>query len=533
MANRLNRLTHNDVSHIKTAMPTFAYSFPSEFCEPFSLAPDQLLLALSNPLLETGDMKKSLQHLLIEGIGDNLPGLGHLLTQVKDRKASLLSRYNVQSTLSELRKKKLDRREGILQEGTGLPDRRGAAQDDDKQGGGGVLDFREEKQRAQRSSTPPFVSIVELLEALAEQVRFTGTEVLAAEESAEFLERLTLLLKVERDLQRAIWGFDLEAIDSRSIGEVLGNESRQIWETLKLVKDTLLEAGLLQEWKDTHRLSRKAFHMLSSKLLKDIVDLLKHGGAGDRVSRFAIGGGIDNTLTRPYDFSLPLNLNIPRTLMNTVMRQGQKLPLVLKPDDFEVYEPERTTRCATVLMLDMSKSMKDRNNFLTAKKVVLALNDLIQRKFPRDALTVVGFSTIARVLPPEDLPYVLWDAGQPYTNIQDGLRLSSKILRRQGIRSRHIILITDGEPTAHSENGRLFFQFPPHPRSLEQTLEEVKRCTRQGIVISTFMLAKSNPLTNFVEELTKINQGRAYFADADHLGQSIIVNYLIGRQRSP
>jgi uncharacterized protein with von Willebrand factor type A (vWA) domain len=132
-------------------------------------------------------------------------------------------------------------------------------------------------------------------------------------------------------------------------------------------------------------------------------------------------------------------------------------------------------------------------------------------------------------LTPEELPYVLWDFDQPYTNIQDGLRLSSRILQCRGFRSRQIILITDGEPTAHSEGAGLFFQYPPHPDTMIHTLEAVKRCTRQGITINTFMLVKSNPLTNFVQEMTKINQGKAYYADAEHLGQSIIVDYLTGR----
>lgn len=131
---------------------------------------------------------------------------------------------------------------------------------------------------------------------------------------------------------------------------------------------------------------------------------------------------------------------------------------------------------------------------------------------------------------PEELPYLLWDADQPYTNIQDGLRFSRRILQRQGYHNKQIILITDGEPTAHSEGSKLYFQFPPHPKTIEYTLEEVKQCTRDGILIHTFMLVKSNPLTNFVEEVTKINQGKAYFTDSGNLGEYIILNYLIRKR---
>ena len=510
-------------------MPTFSYSLPTEtfiFTQP---APEELLLALADPLLKTGDMKKSLQELFNTGIEKRLPGLSYLLKQAKDVKTSMLRAYDLQATLKNL-KEQAQHADERHQDGVGLPDRRGRSLDNTKAGGRRILDLLHEQHKAHKLPQEPLADFIDFLENLAQKQQFAGKKSIPPEEVADFLMRISLLLKVERDLQRAIWGYDLDAVDSENIGEALGTESLVIWESLKKIKKSLAESGLLEAWKDSQRLSRKAFHILSSKLLKNIFDLLKRDLAGDRAYRLVAGGGIDNTVTKSYEFGMPLNLNLPRTLMNTVMRQGATVPLVPHPDDFEVYEPERTTRCATVLMLDMSKSMKDRDNFFTAKKVVLALNDLIRRKFPRDALKIVGFSTIARELTPEELPYVLWDTDQPYTNIQDGLRLSSRILQRRGFRSRQIILITDGEPTAHSDGTKLFFQYPPHPDTIIHTLEAVKRCTRQGIVINTFMLVKSNPLTNFVEELTKINQGKAYYADADHLGQSIIVNYLRGRR---
>lgn len=510
-------------------MTTFVYSLSSRFREESRPTPEQLLLTLSDSLLATGDMKKSLQDLLIGGMNHRLPGLSHMLTQVKQIKASLLREYDVRHALASFQEKLRQRDD--LQEAAGLSDRRGTARDTEKTGGRSILDLAEQRHKAHQSKQHPLASTVALLEELTRQMHVTGTKPLAPEHMFEFIDRITLVLQVERDLQRAVWGFDLEAIDAAGITALLGPEGRAIWENLKQIKSELERAGLLEAWKDTHRLTRKAFRIISSKLLKDILDLLQRDLAGSHTNRFAAGGGIDNMSTRPYEFGLPLHLHLSKTGMNAVMRHGKGLPLSFKPEDFEVYDPEPATRCATVLMLDMSKSMKDRNNFLMAKKVILALHDLMSRKFPRDLLEIVGFSTIARIISPEQLPYLLWDAEQPYTNIQDGLRLSLAILRRSGYHNQQIILITDGEPTAHAERGNLYFQFPPHPRTLVQTLEEVKRCTRQGVVITTFMLVKSNPLTNFVEEVAKINQGRAYYADADHLGESVIVNYLTGRQR--
>ena len=441
-------------------MPTFSYSLPSKAYQQNQPSPEDLLLALADPLLKTGDMKKSLQELLNTGVENRLPGLAHLLNQTKELKASLLNAYDLQTTLTNL-KQPAQHDDMSAQDGFGLPDHQGGAQDETHAGGRHILDLHQEHRRAHQRphKLPP--DFIGFLADLAEKHKSSGSKSLPPEDVIGFLERISLLLKVERDLQRAIWGYDLDAIDSENIGEALGTEALQIWESLKRIKKSLEAAGLLESWKNSQKLSRKAFQLLSSKLLKDIFDLLKRDLAGDRPYRVAAGGGIDNTVTRPYEFGMPLNLNLSRTLMNTVMRLGATVPLAPSPDDFEMYEPERTTRCATVLMLDMSKSMKDRDNFFTAKKVVLALNDLIRRRFPRDALAIVGFSTTARQLTPEDLPYVVWDFDQPYTNIQDGLRLSSRILQRRGFRGRRIILITDGEPTAHSEGTNLFFQYPP------------------------------------------------------------------------
>ena len=505
-------------------MPLFQYSLPSEtLSDPFP-SPEQILFALSEPLLETGDIKLSLQNLLIKGLGKNLKGLSHLLKEVKKIKTSLLEHYDPLPALESL-KKALQEKKGNLAS-MGLPDRGGASLDSHKKGGSRLLDLSEEKEKIKKASQKSLSPLVAALEELVDKFHFTGSKSFSPEEALSIIERMGLILQVESDFQRAIWGYDLNAIDSRNIKDLLGEEGNQAWEVLKKIKTELTRSGLLEEWASTCRLTQKGFRVLSSKLLKEILDLIKKDLVGKHPSKFSGEGRIDITTSRPYEFGLPFHINLSKTLMNATMRQRRCTPLSLKAEDFEVYDPEHSTRCATVLMLDMSKSMKDRNNFLTAKKVALALNDLIRRKFRRDYLEIIGFSTLARKLLPEELPYILWDADQPYTNIQEGLRLSLRVLRRQGFYNKQVILITDGEPTAHSEDGKLYFQFPPHPRTVEYTLKEVKQCTREGIVIHTFMMAKSNPLTNFVEELTKINQGLAFYADSDSLGKHIIVNYL-------
>jgi uncharacterized protein with von Willebrand factor type A (vWA) domain len=176
-------------------------------------------------------------------------------------------------------------------------------------------------------------------------------------------------------------------------------------------------------------------------------------------------------------------------------------------------------------MLDLSMSMPMRDNFLPAKKVAMALHSLISSQFPRDYLGIVGFSEVARVLTPEQLPEVSWDFVYG-TNMQHALVLSRRLLARQS-GTKQIIMITDGEPTAHiTATGDVFFNYPPVQETVEATLREVLRCTREGIRINTFMLDATNSLTSFIERLTQMNRGRAFFTTAENLGDYVLVDFI-------
>jgi uncharacterized protein with von Willebrand factor type A (vWA) domain len=176
-------------------------------------------------------------------------------------------------------------------------------------------------------------------------------------------------------------------------------------------------------------------------------------------------------------------------------------------------------------MLDLSLSMPMRDNFLAAKKVAMALHSLISSMYPRDYLGIVGFSEVARVLKPEQLPEVSWDFVYG-TNMQHGFLLSRQLLGRQS-GTKQIIMITDGEPTAHIEpGGGVFFNYPPVPETVEATLREVARCTRDGIRINTFMLDANSYLKAFVEKLTRMNGGRAFFTTPETLGDYVLVDFI-------
>jgi len=184
-----------------------------------------------------------------------------------------------------------------------------------------------------------------------------------------------------------------------------------------------------------------------------------------------------------------------------------------------------------VLMLDMSGSMARDEKFFAAKKVALALHTLIQTQFPHDNLKLVGFSSYARPLKEKDLACLNWDLENPYTNMEEGLILAKKILTREHAPNKQIIIVSDGEPTAHLENGKVFFQFPPHPKTLAKTLQEFKKCAAAGIQLNIFMLGQDAPLIQFVQQVSKINRGKAFYTTPNNLGRYLLVDFLSQKRK--
>ena len=225
------------------------------------------------------------------------------------------------------------------------------------------------------------------------------------------------------------------------------------------------------------------------------------------------------------------DLDIQRTLMNSLSRQGPGTPVALRPDDFEVHRTELLTQASTVLMLDVSRSMVMRGYFFVAKKMALALETLIRTQFPRDNLYLLVFCDRARQIKPNELAEMNWDYEMYGTNMQHAMQVARKLLARHKSGTRQIIMVTDGEPTAHIESGDVFFAYPPTRRTMHETMAEVVRCTRAGIVINTFMLDRTQYLTAFVEQMTSINRGRAFYVAPGRLGDYVLVDYLAQKRR--
>ena len=198
---------------------------------------------------------------------------------------------------------------------------------------------------------------------------------------------------------------------------------------------------------------------------------------------------------------------------------------------FEVFRNEHMTRSSTVLLLDQSRSMGLFSNWQAAKKVTLALMALMRSQYPRDSLHIVGFSDYAREIKEEEMAKCSWNAWVSGTNLHHALMLARKLLSKEKGGTRQILVVTDGEPTAHLEGERAFFAYPPSQRTELETLKEVRKCTQEDIVINTFMLENNYQLVNFVERMTRINNGRAFYSSAANLGEYLLVDYVSNRRK--
>jgi uncharacterized protein with von Willebrand factor type A (vWA) domain len=246
----------------------------------------------------------------------------------------------------------------------------------------------------------------------------------------------------------------------------------------------------------------------------------------------ATGEGVERLPeTRGWEFGDSLDqLDAPRSLQNAMRRTHGRLELA--EEDLEVHETEHLTSCATVVAIDISHSMVlyGEDRITPAKKVALALTELITTKYPKDHLSVILFGDRAERIGLSDLPYV--EAGPYHTNTREALQLARGLLSRQKQPNKQVFLVTDGKPSAITENGRIFKNpFGLDMRIVTKTLEEADLCRRQRVVITTFMLATDPMLTEFVERLTQVNRGRAYFASPYNLGEFILADYIRNRRR--
>jgi uncharacterized protein with von Willebrand factor type A (vWA) domain len=359
--------------------------------------------------------------------------------------------------------------------------------------------------------------------------QFEGMDPLDMSSANSLMSELGDLDQLEQLMRGAPNPGALAEADIDRVRELLGDESAASLERMSEITRMLTEAGLIEQREGRVELTPKGMRKLGQNALAELFRKLDRDQLGRHELESRGSGHERNHQTKPYEWGDPFNLSIGRTIRNAIVR-GETSPVRLVPDDFEIEETEHIVRSSTVLMLDLSLSMPMRDNFLPAKKVAMALHSLISMQYPRDYLGIVGFSEVARILTAEQLPEVSWDFVYG-TNMQHGFQLARQLLSRQS-GTKQIIMITDGEPTAHiNAHGEPEFHYPPIKATVDATLLEVARCTRDDIRINTFMLDPDRSLQRFIEQLTQLNGGRAFFTTPQTLGDYVLVDFIEQRRQ--
>jgi len=282
------------------------------------------------------------------------------------------------------------------------------------------------------------------------------------------------------------------------------------------------------------KITDKSIDFLGFKTLKDLLGSLGHSSFGAHDTRDLATGVESSGASKIYEFGDSMNLDVNQTLFSALSREGLKLPLNLEYRDLHVHQSEYQSSCATVLMLDCSHSMilYGEDRFTPAKKVAMALAHLIRVQYPGDSLRCVLFHDSAEELRIEELARV--QVGPYYTNTREGLILAQRLLEQEKKDMKQIIMITDGKPSALTlEDGRVYKNaFGLDPLVISRTLEEVSRCKRKGILINTFMLASDYGLVNFIQKVTELCRGKAYFTTPYTLGQYLLMDYMNRKTRT-
>jgi uncharacterized protein with von Willebrand factor type A (vWA) domain len=378
-----------------------------------------------------------------------------------------------------------------------------------------------------------------------QQESMTGDAPLGLGDATTAVADLADLADLEAALGQDYPGARLDDIDEESIRRSLGRQAVDDMEALRQIERELERQGYLQRTAGKLELTPKAVRRLGETALRQIFADLPEGRLGDHDQHDAGQAGERTGATRPWQFGDEQAIDTPTTVRNALLRDatairdratdapgpGNDLPRVrLSPEDFEVGETERRSAAAVCLLVDLSYSMALRGTWGVAKQTALALHALIRSQYPQDAIQVVGFSNYARELRETDLAGLGWDMVQG-TNLHHALVLAGRFLDQRPEHDPVVLIVTDGEPTAHlRRDGQYWFDWPPAPETLELTLAEVDKMTRRRALLNIFMLADDERLTAFVEEVARRNGGRVLRAQPDRLGEYVVRDFLRTRR---
>jgi uncharacterized protein with von Willebrand factor type A (vWA) domain len=360
---------------------------------------------------------------------------------------------------------------------------------------------------------------------------FRGEQPMDMQQAMQAMAEMGQLNDMEAMMRQAASPAQLSEVDIDKVRDLLGDSAAKSLQKLAEMTKVLEEAGLINNKEGRLEVTPRGLRAIGNNALREMFNKLSKDKLGQhRIPRE--GSGHERTYdSKPYEFGDPFRLDLQRTIRNAISRQGSGTPVRLSPEDFEIERTEHTTQASTVLLLDLSFSMVQADRFVPAKKVAIAMHSLISSQFPRDFLSIIGFSSIAYPLRPDQLPEVSWDR-EYGTNMHHAFALARKQLAGKA-GTKQIIMITDGEPTSHiTPEGYPIFTYPYIQESVELAMREVMRLTKEGITLNSFVLDANGSLRQIIEQMAEINKGRAFFTSADTLGDYVLVDFLENRRRT-
>lgn len=343
--------------------------------------------------------------------------------------------------------------------------------------------------------------------------------------AVDAMERLHDFEDLDRSMRGDYAGASIDDVDEDAVRRTLGEDAVRDVRRLKEIERALERAGLVTRREGRLDVTPRGARKLGERALVKVFEQLRRDREGTHEAHEAGGQAEPTGATRPWRFGDAGQIAVQRTVFNAVLRSGPGSVVRLHPDDFELVEAEQRTETATALLLDLSFSMPLRGHFVHAKKMALALHALIEGRYPHDTLYMIGFSDYARRMEPQDLTAAGWERVYG-TNMQHAFHLAGRLLAQHPRASRQVIMVTDGEPTAHLEGDEAFFSWPPVPKTIQLTLAEAVRLSRSGVTMNVFMLEDSPGLIRFMERLAELTAGRVFLMDDREIGEFIVRDYV-------
>lgn len=545
---------------------------PINFPSPTAPPPDLVSPAFEH-LLAYGDMRHLTEEELARAIHidpSQIKGLGMsleaMMAILRERKRKLLETYETGKVQADARQQYVDQANETRPPGKLEKKFRQAVREEDMQDLESVwYASGDEQGRFARQ-------LVQLMHALGEKYQvdelaakyeFTGQQSMTIPKALQVKEELETIDKLLKQLEEAMKTAQIGIIDLQELAQYIEpGDMQQLQELQQQIEEymrAMAEQQGLEKTARGYQMTPKAYRLFQSRLLQEIFSALQESRSGRHQGPIIGEGAIEMQQTKPYEFGDSVTqMDIPTTMINAMLRQGNQLPIRLKAEDIVIHKTRNNPKCATAVLLDMSGSMRYGGLYINVKRMGLALDGLIRSEYPGDFLQFIEMYTFAKprhvsevaALMPKPvtihdyLVRLRADMSDPdiselqipphFTNIQHGLHLARKFLTAQDTPNRQVILITDGLPTAHFEAQNLFMLYPPDPRTSDATLREGKLCAQEGITINIFLLSNWNQSeedVRFAYDLAESTRGRVFFVAGKELDRYVVWDYIARRKQ--